>query len=109
MTQIARYPNVSVKLGSLVLRLAAYDYLALETPPDSLALASYWRPYIETCIGLFGAERCMFESNFPVDKLGTGYTTLWNAFKRITAGASASEKTALYSETARRVYRLTWD
>ncbi len=109
MAEIARHPNVSVKLGGLVLRLAAFDYLALDAPPDSLTLASHWRPYLETCIELFGAERCMFESNFPVDKLGTGYTTLWNAFKRITAGASADEKAALYSATAQRVYRLAWD
>ncbi|MBI2802690.1 MAG: amidohydrolase family protein [Gammaproteobacteria bacterium] len=109
MTQVAANPNVSVKIGGLVLRLAAYDYLALEAPPDSLTLATYWRPYVETCIELFGAERCMFESNFPVEKLGTGYTTLWNTFKRITAGASASEKTALYNGTAQRVYRLGLD
>ena len=61
---------------------------------------------METCIGLFGAERCLFESNFPVEKMGTGYATLWNAFKRIAAGASAEEKRALFAGTARRVYRL---
>jgi L-fuconolactonase len=109
MTQISAHPNVSVKLGGMVTRLAAFDYLSLEAPPDSLALATHWRPYVETCIELFGAQRCMFESNFPVDKLGTGYTTLWNAFKRITAGASLSEKADLYSGTAQRVYRVAWD
>jgi predicted TIM-barrel fold metal-dependent hydrolase len=57
-------------------------------------------------IELFGAQRCSFESNFPVDKMGTGYATLWNAFKRITAGCSPSEKLALYSGTAKRLYRL---
>ena len=61
---------------------------------------------METCIGLFGAERCLFESNFPVEKMGTGYATLWNAFKRIAAGASAEERRALFAGTARRVYRL---
>jgi predicted TIM-barrel fold metal-dependent hydrolase len=55
---------------------------------------------------LFGAERCSFESNFPVEKMGTGYATLWNAFKRITAGSSLTEKLALYSGTAKRLYRL---
>jgi predicted TIM-barrel fold metal-dependent hydrolase len=55
---------------------------------------------------LFGAERCTFESNFPVDKMGTGYATLWNAFKRITAGCSHTEKLALYSGTAKRLYHL---
>jgi predicted TIM-barrel fold metal-dependent hydrolase len=106
MTEMAKQPNVSVKLGGMVMRLAAYDYLALATPPSSTELAAYWRRYIETCIELFGPERCMFESNFPVDKLGTGYPQIWNAFKRITAGASDGEKQALYNGTARRVYRL---
>ena len=61
---------------------------------------------METCIELFGANRCIFESNFPVEKVGTGYASLWNAFKRIAAGAAADEKLALFSGTARRVYRL---
>ena len=69
-------------------------------------LAGCWRPYIETCIELFGADRCMFESNFPVEKMGIGWAALWNAFKRIAAGASADEKLALFSGTARRIYRL---
>ncbi|MDM0106575.1 amidohydrolase family protein [Variovorax sp. J22R24] len=106
MTEVARCPNVFVKLGGMVTRLAAFDYVALEAPPDSEALSSLWRPYVDTCIELFGVQRCMFESNFPVDKLGTGYSALWNAFKRLTSGASAEEKASLYGETARRVYRL---
>ena len=61
---------------------------------------------MQTCIELFGPNRCMFESNFPVEKMGVGWATLWNAFKRIAAGASAAEKRDLYSGTARRAYRL---
>ena len=76
----------------------------LRRPPSSSP--TYWRPYIEPCIELFGAGRCTFESNFPVDKMGIGYAALWNAFKRIAAGASGDEKIALFSGTARRVYRL---
>ena len=63
-------------------------------------------PYIETCIELFGANRCMFESNFPVDKMAIGYAALWNAFKRIASGASRDEKLALFAGTATRIYRL---
>ena len=70
------------------------------------AWAAAWRPYVEPCIELFGAERCNFESNFPVDKMGTGYATLWNAFKRITTGCSQIAKLALYSGTAKRLYHL---
>ncbi len=106
MTELARCPNVSLKLGGMMMRLAAYDYLNLPAPPSSAQLADFWRPYIATGIELFGADRCLFESNFPVDKMGIGYAALWNAFKRITAGASADEKRAMYSGTARRVYRL---
>jgi L-fuconolactonase len=90
----------------MMMRLAAFDYLAMDAPPTSEELAGYWRPYIETCIEAFGADRCLFESNFPVDKMGIGWLALWNAFKRIAAGASVAEKAALFSGTARRVYRL---
>jgi len=61
---------------------------------------------METCIELFGAYRCTFGSNFPVEKVGTGYVALWNAFKRIAASASSDEKRALFAGTARHVYRL---
>jgi predicted TIM-barrel fold metal-dependent hydrolase len=61
---------------------------------------------MQTCIELFGAGRCLFESNFPVDKMGIGWAGLWNALKRIASGASPEEKQALFSGTARRVYRL---
>jgi predicted TIM-barrel fold metal-dependent hydrolase len=64
-------------------------------------------PYMSYVIEQFGPDHCMFESNFPPDNQSCGYTELWNAFKRITASASAAEKTALYSGTAARVYRLT--
>ena len=76
-------PNVTMKLGGMMMRLAAYDYNALPAPPSSVELAGYWRPYIEPCIEKFGARRCTFESNFPVDKMGIGYRALWNAFKHI--------------------------
>ena len=60
----------------------------------------------DACVELFGAERCMLESNFPVDGPAGSYRRFWNAFKRLAAGASVSEKTALFSGTANRVYRL---
>jgi len=95
-----------MKLGGMMMRLAAYDYGALPAPPSSAVLAAHWRPYIELCIERFGASRCMFESNFPVEKMGIGYAALWNAFKRIAADASDDEKRDLFSGTARRAYRL---
>ena len=106
IVDLATCPNVTMKLGGMMIRLAAVDYVNLPAPPSSAEIARLWGPYIETCIDLFGAQRCMFESNFPVEKLGANWTTLWNAFKRITAGASTNEKAMLFSGTARRVYRL---
>jgi len=106
VTELARCPNVVMKLGGMMMRLAAYDYRTKPGPPTSDELAALWRPYIEPCIELFGANRCMFESNFPVDKMGIGWAPLWNALKRIASGATAAEKDALFSGTARRVYRL---
>ncbi|MFD0666275.1 amidohydrolase family protein [Ramlibacter sp. MAHUQ-53] len=106
LRELADCSNVCVKLGGLGMRLFGFDFADRALPPGSQELAQAWRPYIETCIELFGPQRCMFESNFPVDKGCCSYVVLWNAFKRITAGASAADKQALYSGTAARVYRL---
>jgi predicted TIM-barrel fold metal-dependent hydrolase len=76
-------------------------------PPSSEWLAEVMRPYIETCIEAFGAARCMFESNFPVDKGSYPYAAYWNACKILARGASPSEKADLFRETATRFYRLT--
>ena len=65
------------------------------------------RPYHEHCIEHFGPERCMFESNFPVDALSCSYPVLWNSFKRIASGCSDSEKQSLFHDTAAKVYRLS--
>jgi L-fuconolactonase len=105
--ELAKCPNVYCKLGGIGMVSFGFDFHEREVPPGSEDLAAAWRQYIEPCIEAFGVERCMFESNFPPDKQSCGYTELWNAFKRITANASASEKTALYSGTAAKVYRLT--
>jgi predicted TIM-barrel fold metal-dependent hydrolase len=77
-----------------------------DPPAPSSQLAAEWKPYIETCIEAFGPRRCMFESNFPVDLGSCDYDVLWNAFKILAAGYSPDDKTALFSDTARRVYRL---
>lgn len=107
--KLADCSNVHVKLGGLPMPFAGFR-AAMDGPDEtSETLAAQWRPYIETCIEAFGVERCMFESNFPVDRFGASYAALWNAFKRISAGASTVEKAALYSGTAMRVYRVSLD
>ena len=104
--EIAKCPNVSVKLGGLAMRLLGHDFHQRPMPPSSEQLAAAWRPYIETCIEAFGPDRSMFESNFPPDKGQCSYQVIFNAFKRIGAQYSEAEKTALFSNTAGEVYRL---
>jgi L-fuconolactonase len=104
--ELARSPNVNVKLGGLAMAFCNFPSFLQEPRAPSSELADQWRPYIETCIEAFGPERCMFESNFPVDMGSCSYATLWNAFKHLAKGASAAEKTALFSGTASRVYKL---
>lgn len=104
--ELAKSPKVVVKLGGLAMAFCNFPSFLAEPRAPSEQLAKEWGPYIETCIEAFGAERCMFESNFPVDMGSCTYAVLWNAFKRIAAGASADEKTALFSGTAKRIYRL---
>ena len=103
---LAACPNVVVKLGGMGMIMFGFGFERHPQPPSSTALAEAWRPFAEPCIELFGAGRCMFESNFPVDMVSGSYATTWNAFKRLAAGASAADKAALFAGTAARVYRL---
>lgn len=103
---LAKRPNVFVKLGGLGMPICGFGFHRREPKPTSAELAQAWRPYIETCIEAFGPDRGMFESNFPVDRASCDYATLWNALKRTVAGASADEKALLFKDTARRFYRL---
>jgi predicted TIM-barrel fold metal-dependent hydrolase len=103
---LAKAPNVAVKLGGLAMPFCGFASFGAMPPAQSTQLAEEWRPYIETCIETFGAKRCMFESNFPVDSGSCSYPVLWNALKRIVSSYSAAEKHELFSGTAMRVYRL---
>lgn len=103
---IAECPNVSIKLGGLAMSFAGLPDHGPAAGLSSETLAAMWRPYIETCIEAFGPDRGMFESNYPVDKWGASYPVLWNAFKRLTTGASAEEKRALYAGTAAKFYGI---
>jgi predicted TIM-barrel fold metal-dependent hydrolase len=107
--EVAKCPNVNVKLGGLAMRLLGFDFHERPKPPTSEQAAAAWRPYIETCIEAFGPNRCMFESNFPPDKGQCSYQVIFNAFKRIAAQYSEAEKTALFSKTATDVYQLKLD
>jgi predicted TIM-barrel fold metal-dependent hydrolase len=104
--ELATCPNVVVKLGGLGMRVNGFGFDQAPEPPSSETLATAWRPYIDTCVEAFGTNRCMFESNFPVDKGSYTYAAYWNACKRLTRGAGADEKADLFRRTAARIYRL---
>lgn len=103
---LASCPNVEVKLGGLGMRVNGFGFEQAPEPPSSETLATAWRPYVETCVEAFGTNRCMFESNFPVDKGSYPYAAYWNACKRLTHSASADEKADLFCRTAARFYRI---
>lgn len=104
--EVAACPNVVVKLGGLGMLRCGFDWQARPVPPTSTELAEATAPYYLFCIEQFGPNRCMFESNFPVDKLSCSYGVLWNSFKRMTQNFSPTERAALFHDTAVRVYRL---
>jgi predicted TIM-barrel fold metal-dependent hydrolase len=106
ITELASCPNVVAKLGGINMEMNGFGWHERSRPPSSQELAEATRHYYDVTIERFGADRCMFESNFPVDKASCSYTVLWNAFKRIASGATASEKAKLFHDTAARVYRL---
>ena len=101
---LARCPNVVCKLGGLGMRINGFGFETGAEPPSSLDLAAAWRPYVETCIDAFAPSRCMFESNFPVDRGSYPYGTAWNAFKRLSQGMTSAERALLFSETAITTY-----
>jgi L-fuconolactonase len=106
MRNLSQLPNVYVKVGGLGMRINGFDFEKGERPPSSVQLAEAWKPWINSCVDMFGVGRCMFESNFPVDKGSYPYSNGWNAFKRLTAQASPDQREALFRGTVRTVYRL---
>jgi predicted TIM-barrel fold metal-dependent hydrolase len=106
ITELAQCPNVVVKLGGLTMTMSGFGWHKREVPPGSIELAKAMGPYYRTCIEHFGVDRCMFESNFPVDRASCSYTILWNSFKRLTRDYSQDERKALFHDTATRVYGL---
>ena len=103
---VAQCPNVVVKLGGLGMARCGFDWHTREKPIGSEALAADMAPYLEHCIEQFTPARCMFESNFPVDKVSFSYGVMWNAFKRLSKGYTRDERAAMFHDTAARIYRI---
>ncbi|GAM06695.1 amidohydrolase family protein [Novosphingobium sp. MBES04] len=102
MARLAQCPNVVAKIGGLG------PFMGQMAGPEttSVSLARDWKPWIETAIELFGPQRCMFESNWPANRPASTYGQIWNAFKLVTRGLSQDERAALFSSTARSIYRI---
>ncbi len=103
---VAACPNVTIKLGGIGMPRTGFDWHTRETPIGSEELAEDMAPLVDYCIEQFGPSRCMFESNFPVDKVSYSYNVMYNAFKRLSKGYSASERADMFHDTAARVYRI---
>src|SRR5438105_8561438 len=98
MQEVAARDNVVLKLGGIGMPIYGMDWHHRQQPPSSEEVASVWGPPIRWCIEQFGPDRCMFESNFPVDRASFGYTTGWNSFVRIASDLTPSERDALFSK-----------
>lgn len=104
MARLAELPNMWMKLGGLGMKRSGFAFFERPERPSGQELADGWRPWIEPAIDLFGARRCMFESNFPVDRASCSYRQLWNGFKIIAEGASSHERAALFHDSAFAFY-----
>ena len=106
VAELATHPNVVAKVGGIQMVVNGYGWHERDRPPTSDELLEANGEWYRYMIEHFGPDRCMFESNFPVDKLSCSYTVLWNQFKKLTRGFSADERADMFHDTAMRVYRL---
>ena len=106
ISAVAACPNVIMKLGGMGMPWLGFDWHTRNTPAGSVEVADGMGPFLTYCIEQFGPERCMFESNFPPDKVSFSYNVMYNAFKRLSGGYLAAERAAMFHDTAARVYRI---
>lgn len=107
MRAVAAQTNAVVKVGGIGMDfLFGMGWADMSAPPGSEEVAAHWSDAVRFCIDAFGPDRCMFESNYPVDRETLTYPVLWNAFQIMADGYSDAEQDDLFSGTATRVYRL---
>jgi len=106
MMRLSRIPNINVKLGGLGMAVNGAKFHNSKFPPNSVQLSDVWKPWIYETIDMFGFDRCMFESNFPVDKGSCSYGALWNAFKILAKDMSVDEINKLFSKNAAKIYKI---
>ena len=103
---VAQCPNVNIKLGGIGMPRTGFDWHFRDAPIGLEELAESMAPFMTYCIEQFGPNRCMFESNFPVDKASSSYNVMYNAFKRLSKAYSVTERADMFHDTAARVYRI---
>ena len=108
IAELATCENVVAKIGGVVMARNGFGFHRRDRPATSDELVEATRGYYLHAIDCFGPERCMFESNFPVDKVSCSYPVLWNSFKKMAADFSEIERDNLFHDTAARVYRLEY-
>lgn len=107
MTELAKCPNVTLKVGGIGMDgYYGLGWTELAVPPDSDTVVTAWQDRVHWCIDTFGPDRCMFESNFPVDRQALTYPVLWNALQKMASRYSDAEQDAMFSGTATRIYKL---
>lgn len=106
MQVLAKLPNVVVKVGGLGMRLMGFGFDERAFPPTSDELVLAWKPYVLFVVETFGVDRCIMESNFPMDKISCSYTVLFNALKKIVKGYSIEDRRKMFELNAKRVYRI---
>jgi predicted TIM-barrel fold metal-dependent hydrolase len=106
LADLARRPNAVCKIGGLGMPFWGLSFEKSDRPTSSIELANAWRPYVEVAIEVFGPERCLMGSNYPIEASACGYVPLWNALKYIVKDYSPAEKAALFHDVAARVYRI---
>ncbi len=106
IAEVAKCPNVVMKVGGIQMVVNGFGWEKRENPPTSDELLAVNRRWYEHAIEQFGPDRCMFESNFPVDRMSCSYTVLWNQFKKLSKGFRPDERLAMFHDVAARVYRL---
>ena len=109
MRGLAQCENVAVKLGGLGCFINGFDSYRARPRATPEALSADWAPHMHETIALFGADRCMLESNYPVDAGSGDYNTIWRAHQITVSGYSQDERAALFAGTAARLYRLDLD
>ncbi len=106
ITELGTHPNVVAKIGGLAMPDNGYGWHVAAKPATSDEFVAAQSRWYHHTIEVFGPSRCMFESNFPVDRFSISYAVLWNGLKKIAAQYSGSERDAMFYGTANRVYSL---